>query len=88
MWLGGDLVFIGAVILLVLALMRDDERQTVGEDRRLEGARAAIREREAKLAARRAAEAAVAAAPAVASPASPVASSAASSAGEGGGSAG
>ena len=37
--------------------MRDDERRTVGEDRRLEAERAAIREREARLAARRAAEA-------------------------------
>jgi len=57
MWLGGDLVFIAAVILLVLALMHDEERRTVGEDRRLEGQRAAIREREVKLAARRAVEA-------------------------------
>jgi cytochrome c oxidase assembly factor CtaG len=57
MWLGGDVVFIVAVILLVLAWMRDDERRTVGEDRRLAGERAAIREREVKLAARRAAEA-------------------------------
>jgi len=62
MWLGGDLVFLVVVILLVLAWMRDDERRTVGEDRRLEGERAAIREREAKLAARRAAEAEAAAA--------------------------
>jgi putative copper resistance protein D len=58
MWLGGDLVFLTMVILLVVAWMRDDERRTVGEDRRLEPERAAIREREAKLAARRAAEAA------------------------------
>ncbi len=57
MWLGGDLVFVSAVILLVLAWMRDDERRTVGEDRRLEGERAAIREREVTLAARRASEA-------------------------------
>jgi cytochrome c oxidase assembly factor CtaG len=61
MWLGGDMVFIGAVILLVLALMHDDERQTVGEDRRLAAEEAALRGREAKLAARRAAEAAEAA---------------------------
>ncbi|HEX5826038.1 MAG TPA: cytochrome c oxidase assembly protein [Candidatus Limnocylindrales bacterium] len=57
MWLGGDAAFLTAVILLVLAWMRDDERRSVGEDRRLEAERAAIREREAKLAARRAAEA-------------------------------
>jgi cytochrome c oxidase assembly factor CtaG len=58
MWLGGDLAFLTMVILLVVAWMRDDERRTVGEDRRLEGERAAIREREVKLAARLAAEAA------------------------------
>jgi putative copper resistance protein D len=58
MWLGGDLVFLTMVILLVVAWMRDDERRTVGEDRRLEPERAAIREREVKLAERRAAEAA------------------------------
>ncbi len=58
MWVGGDLAFLTVVILLVLAWMRADERQSVGEDRRLEGERAAIREREVRLAARRAAEAA------------------------------
>ena len=55
MWLGGDAAFLTAVILLVLAWMRYEDRRTVGEDRRLEAERAAIREREAKLAARRAA---------------------------------
>jgi len=57
MWIGGDFAFLIAVILLVLAWMRDEERRTVGEDRRLEAERAAIRDREALLAARRAAEA-------------------------------
>ncbi len=57
MWIGGDFAFLTAVILLVLAWMRDEDRRTVGEDRRLEGERAAIRERELALAARRAAEA-------------------------------
>ena len=57
MWLGGDLVFIAVVILLVLDWMRDDERLTVGEDRRLAPEEAALREREARLAARLAAEA-------------------------------
>ena len=57
MWLGGDVVFITMIILLVAAWMRADERRSVGEDRRLEGERAAIREREVRLAARRAAEA-------------------------------
>ena len=56
MWLGGDVAFIVAVIGLVAAWMRAEERRSVGEDRRLAGERAAIREREATLAARRAAE--------------------------------
>ena len=56
MWLGGDLIFLAMLMLLVLAWMRDEERRTVGEDRRLEGERAAIREREVALAARRATE--------------------------------
>jgi putative copper resistance protein D len=56
MWLGGDLVFLTRVILLVLAWRRHEHRRAVGEDRRLEGERAAIREREIALAARRAAE--------------------------------
>jgi putative copper resistance protein D len=58
MWLGGDMMFLAMLFLLVLAWMRQDERLTVGEDRRLEEARAAIVEREARLAARLAAEAA------------------------------
>jgi len=58
MWLGGDLLFLTALILLVYAWMRAEERRTVGEDRRLDAERAAIREREARLAARLAAEAA------------------------------
>ncbi|MGE5225657.1 MAG: cytochrome c oxidase assembly protein [Planctomycetaceae bacterium] len=57
MWIGGDFVFISAVILLVWGWMREEERRSVGEDRRLAAERAAIREREARLAARRAAEA-------------------------------
>ncbi len=60
MWLGGDLIFLTALILLVYVWMRDEERRTVGEDRRLEGERAAIREREVRLAERKAAEAAAA----------------------------
>jgi putative copper resistance protein D len=58
MWLGGDLVFLVAIIVLVNAWMKDDERRTAEVDRRLDGERAAIREREAVLAARRSAEAA------------------------------
>ena len=57
MWLAGDFAFLTMLILLVLAWMRHDERRTVGEDRRLDAERAAIREREARLAARHAAEA-------------------------------
>jgi cytochrome c oxidase assembly factor CtaG len=57
MWLGGDLVFLHAILLLVAGWMRDEERRAPAEDRRLEPERAAIREREARLAARRAAEA-------------------------------
>jgi putative copper resistance protein D len=57
MWMGGDLLFLTAVILLVVAWMRDEDRRTIGEDRRLQPEEAAIRERAAQLAARRAAEA-------------------------------
>ncbi len=57
MWLAGDFAFLTMLILLVLAWMRHEDRRTVGEDRRLDAERAAIREREARLAARRAAEA-------------------------------
>src|SRR4051794_10996912 len=57
MWVGGDIAFITAVGLLVLAWMRWEDRRTIGEDRRLDAERAAIREREVALAARRAAEA-------------------------------
>lgn len=58
MWIGGDFAFLTAVILLVVAWMRAEDRRTVGEDRRLEAEESAIRERAAALAARRAAEAA------------------------------
>jgi cytochrome c oxidase assembly factor CtaG len=57
MWVGGNLVFMVLVMLFVWVWMQDDERRAVGEDRRLEAERAAIREREVQLAARRAAEA-------------------------------
>jgi cytochrome c oxidase assembly factor CtaG len=56
MWLGGDLMFLGIVVLLVAAWFRDEDRRLVGEDRRLEAERAAIRERAERLATRRAAE--------------------------------
>jgi cytochrome c oxidase assembly factor CtaG len=57
MWLGGDLLFLAAIILLVHAWIKDDERRMVTEDRRLDAEMATIREREAKLAARLASEA-------------------------------
>jgi len=57
MWLGGDLLFLAAIILLVHAWIQDDEKRTEVEDRRLDAERAAIRERQTKLAARLAAEA-------------------------------
>jgi len=58
MWVGGNLVFMALVMLFIWIWMQDDERRAVGEDRRLEAERAAIREREVQLASRRAAEAA------------------------------
>jgi putative copper resistance protein D len=56
MWLGGDIAFLGEVMLLVLAWMRDEQRRTPAEDRRVAPQVAAIREREVRLAARLAAE--------------------------------
>jgi cytochrome c oxidase assembly factor CtaG len=60
MWLGGDLLFLAAIIGLVHAWIQDDERRTATDDRRFDVERAAIREREAALVARRAAESGVA----------------------------
>ena len=57
MWMGGDIVFIIAVILLVAAWMRDEQRRAPAEDKRVEVERAAINERALRLAARKAAEA-------------------------------
>jgi putative copper resistance protein D len=53
MWLVGDLMFLAAILLLVAAWMRHEERRTQHEDRRADVARVAIREREARLAASR-----------------------------------
>jgi putative copper resistance protein D len=50
MWFVGDLIFLTAILLLVAAWMRHDERRTAQEDRRADAARAALREREARLA--------------------------------------
>jgi cytochrome c oxidase assembly factor CtaG len=57
MWVGGALVFMAVVMLFVWVWMQDDERRAASEDRRLAAERAAIREREVRLAARLAAEA-------------------------------
>ena len=46
MWVGGDIVFITILIGMSWLWMRAEERRSVGEDRRLEAERAAIRERE------------------------------------------
>ena len=56
MWVGGDILFVSMLVALTWLWMRAEERRNVGEDRRLEAERAAIRERSERLAARRAAE--------------------------------
>jgi putative membrane protein len=52
MWFVGDLLFLTAIVLLVAAWMRHEEGRTAQEDRRADARRAAIREREARLAER------------------------------------
>ena len=52
MWLVGDVTFLAAVIGLVWVWMRDDARDSARADRRADASRAAIREREARLAER------------------------------------
>jgi putative copper resistance protein D len=52
MWLTGDAIFLTAVAFLVAAWMRADERDAARADRQADAARAAIREREARLAER------------------------------------
>jgi putative copper resistance protein D len=54
MWVGGDLIFLGAILALVVAWSRQEERDTAGAERRADAARAALRAREAAFAARRA----------------------------------
>ncbi|MHB8960015.1 MAG: cytochrome c oxidase assembly protein [Candidatus Limnocylindrales bacterium] len=41
MWVGGSLVFIGAVVVLIGLWMRDEDRRAIREDRRLDAAEAA-----------------------------------------------
>jgi putative copper resistance protein D len=52
MWLVGDLIFLAALIGLVWAWMREDERAAARADRQADAALAGIREREARLAER------------------------------------
>jgi putative copper resistance protein D len=52
MWLVGDLIFLVAILFLLAAWMRAEEQKTAQSDRRADTALAAIREREARLAAR------------------------------------
>jgi cytochrome c oxidase assembly factor CtaG len=52
MWLVGDVFFLAAILLLILAWMRHEERTTAQSDRRADAALATIREREAQLAER------------------------------------
>jgi cytochrome c oxidase assembly factor CtaG len=53
MWLGGDMLFLTSLLLGVAAWLRDEERRAVQTDRRADAELAAIREREARLAAQR-----------------------------------
>lgn len=50
MWLGGDIVFIGAVLAVVAAWMRHEERDAPAAERRADAQRAALRERADELA--------------------------------------
>jgi putative copper resistance protein D len=56
MWVAGDIVFIIALLAIVAAWMRHEEDATRRSDARADAARAAIRDREARLAERRAME--------------------------------
>ncbi|HET8786263.1 MAG TPA: cytochrome c oxidase assembly protein [Candidatus Limnocylindrales bacterium] len=54
MWVGGDVVLITAVLLIVAAWMRHEERDTTAAERRVDAERARLRERADVLALRRA----------------------------------
>jgi putative membrane protein len=56
MWVTGDLVFLVAILGIVVGWMRREERETAAADAREDSARAAIRERETRLAERLARE--------------------------------
>jgi cytochrome c oxidase assembly factor CtaG len=57
MWVGGDLLFIGALAFVVWGWMRAEEANTARADKRADAELAAIRARETALAERRAEEA-------------------------------
>jgi putative membrane protein len=54
MWLGGDVVFIGALLLLIAAWMRHEQRDAPAAERRADVERALLRERADRLARTRA----------------------------------
>jgi putative membrane protein len=56
MWLGGDILFLAALAAILAGWMAMEQREEVAADRRVDAARAAIREREALLAERVAVE--------------------------------
>jgi putative copper resistance protein D len=56
MWVWGDLTFLVAILLVVGAWMRAEEAKTARDERRVDAERAALREREARLADRLATE--------------------------------
>ena len=56
MWVVGDLVFLTAILGIVVGWMRREERESHAADAREDAARAAIRERETRLAERLARE--------------------------------
>jgi putative copper resistance protein D len=57
MWVWGDLTFLGAILLVLAAWWRAEERRTLAAERRVDAERAAIRERSERLAAERAGQA-------------------------------
>jgi putative copper resistance protein D len=56
MWITGDILFLAAIATLLAAWMRKEQADEVAADRRVDAARAAIRERESRLAERLAGE--------------------------------
>jgi putative copper resistance protein D len=59
MWVGGDLVFLGSILALVIDWSRWEERDAGAAERRADAERAALRAREAAFATRRAAGAVI-----------------------------